>query len=136
MEGVIYVLDIARGHWDFPTIMKRVEADALAWKPIKIGIESNGFQRMIGQGLQPKLLPIIDIKQSRNKEERIRSLSPNFENGRIRISKAMDDLILEYLHFPRGETVDILDALEMGVRMIVTTPAFPQLTRSHQKYLE
>jgi predicted phage terminase large subunit-like protein len=119
-KGNLYVLSIARGHWDFPTIMKRIEAEALAWKPGKIGIESVGFQRMIAQGLRPKLLPVIDIKQMRAKEERIRSLSANFENGRIRIDKSMDDLIIEFLHFPRGETVDILDTLEMAVRMVIT----------------
>jgi hypothetical protein len=119
MEGDIYVLNISRGHWSFPAMSKRIEADALAWNPVEIGIESNGFQRIIAQGLRPKLLPIIEIKTTKNKLERIRGLSANFENGRIRISKGMDELIMEYLQFPNGETVDILDALEMGVSRIV-----------------
>lgn len=123
MEGDIYVLSIARDKMNCPAMMKRIEAEALAWKPERIGIESVGFQRIVAQGLRPKLLPIVDIKQSKNKGERIRTLSANFENGRIRIDKHMDDLILEYLQFPKGETVDILDALEMGVRMIVESHA-------------
>jgi phage terminase large subunit-like protein len=130
-QGNIYLLNISRGHWSFHAIMKRIEADALAWNPFKIGIESNGFQRMIAQGLRPKLLPIIEIQTKKNKEERIRGLSANFENMRIRIDKSMDELILEYLQFPKGETVDVLDALEMGVSMIIEESTYPRITRSH-----
>jgi predicted phage terminase large subunit-like protein len=118
MEGGLYVLHYEREHWDYPTTSKMIEAQALAWKPDKIGIEAIQYQRMVAQGLRPKLLPIVDIKQSKAKDERIRSISPHFENGTIRIDRNMDELIMEYLQFPKG-TKDILDALEMAVRLIM-----------------
>jgi predicted phage terminase large subunit-like protein len=118
MEGGLYVLHYVREHWDYPTTSKMIEAQALAWKPEKIGIESVQYQRMVAQGLRPKLLPIVDIKQSKAKDERVRSISPHFENGRIRIDRGMDELIMEYLQFPKG-TKDILDALEMAIRLLI-----------------
>ena len=127
-DGAMYVLNISRGHWDFPTIMKRIETDYSAWKPDTIGIESVGMQRIFAQGLRPKLLPVVDIKQTKqSKDERIRGLSANFENGRIRIDKSMDELLKEYLTFPNGATKDILDCLEMVVRIQIeasTRPGF------------
>jgi predicted phage terminase large subunit-like protein len=118
VEGGLYVLNYVREHWDYPTTSKMIEAQALAWHPEKIGIEAVQYQRMVAQGLRPKLLPIVDIQQSKAKDERIRSISPYFENGTLRIDRSMDELIMEYLQFPKG-TKDILDALEMGVRLIV-----------------
>jgi predicted phage terminase large subunit-like protein len=118
MEGGLYVLRYVREHWDYPTTSKMIEAEASAQKPEKIGIEAVQYQRMVAQGLRPKLLPIVDIKQSKAKDERIRSISPHFENGTLRIDRSMDELIMEYLQFPKG-TKDILDALEMAVRLMI-----------------
>ena len=132
MEGGLYVLHYVREHWDYPTTSKMIEAEALAWNPEKIGIEAVQYQRMVAQGLRPKLLPVVDITQSKQKDERIRSLSPHFENGTIRIDRDMDELIMEYLQFPKG-TKDILDALEMAVRLTVTIDPSRAIVRSKQR---
>jgi phage terminase large subunit-like protein len=76
----------------------------------------------------------VDITQSKAKDERIRGMSPHFENGTIRIDRNMDELIMEYLQFPKG-TKDILDALEMTVRLIVTPSAYPVGSRVHARTL-
>jgi predicted phage terminase large subunit-like protein len=115
----MYVLNYYRQHLDFPATIKQVEAQAAAWKPERIAIESVGYQRVLAQALQPGLLPIVQVQQPKQKEVRILgTLSPYFENGTLLINKNMEELLLEYLQFPKSEHDDILDALEMAVSQV------------------
>ena len=115
-DGASYVLDYYRGHIDFPAQVSQVEAQAAAWKPEKIAIESNAYQRALPQWLKRGLLPVVQVKQTKEKIARITGLAPYFENGTIRIEKEHEDLIMEYLQFPRGQHDDILDALDLAFR--------------------
>jgi predicted phage terminase large subunit-like protein len=131
MDGGIYLLDYARGHWDFPTQIKQVEAQAAMWSPLKIAIESNAYQKALPQALRAGLLPVVEVKQTRDKIMRIQELSPHFENGAIRISRAHDEFLLEYLQFPKGEHDDILDALHLAFSQVrEPSPQFMPVTRS------
>lgn len=119
VEGKMYVLEYYWKHLDFPATIKQVEAQAAAWKPERIAIESVGYQRVLAQALQPGLLPIVQVQQPKAKEVRILgTLSPFFENGTLLINKGMEELILEYLQFPKSSHEDILDALEIAVSQV------------------
>jgi len=123
-DGPVYLLDYYRAKIDFPTQVKQVQAQALAWKPVKIEVESNAFQRALPQSLRHAALPIAETRQTKNKLTRLMRLAPYFENGTIRISKNHDDFLQEYLQFPKGEHDDILDALKLAF-----TAAKTHLTR-------
>jgi predicted phage terminase large subunit-like protein len=118
MEGGLYLLDYVRDHWDFPTQMKKVEEQARLWRPLKIAIESNAYQKALPQALRGGLLPVVEVKQTKNKIMRIQELAPYFENGTMRISPSQDEFLLEYLQFPKGEHEDILDALHLAFSQV------------------
>lgn len=128
-DNLVYVLDCFRGRLDFPSQAKAVEAQAQAWKPYRIAIEATGYQVALEQYLRAKGLAVVPVKQSRDKESRILGLSPFFENGTIRILPTQQELIEEYLRFPKGEHDDILDALEIAFRQVQTGGHFAVITR-------
>jgi len=113
-DGYAYLLDYYRGHLDFPAQIKQVEAQAAAWKPYRIAIESNAYQRALPQWLRQGLLPVVEIKQSKDKVMRLTELSPYFENGTLRVNPKQEEFLLEYLQFPKGAHDDILDALHLA----------------------
>lgn len=84
-----------------------------------IGIETVAYQEALMHFLDTEMkrrritLPVHGIKRSpdQSKMLRIRSLVPRFEWGRIMVKAGLTDFEDEYLKFPRGTFVDILDAL-------------------------
>jgi predicted phage terminase large subunit-like protein len=116
----VYVLDIYRAKLEFPEQPKAIITKAGIWKPLKIGIESNAYQKALAQHLKTTtMLPIFQVKTNAPKEVRMAALSPHFENGRIRLRQDMHDFIQEYLAFPYGKNDDQLDALDIGMQCIL-----------------
>jgi predicted phage terminase large subunit-like protein len=74
-------------------------------------------------------LPIQEIKsRSSSKEDRIRSLAPYYEFGRvfhIEDCSQLEDLEYELTHFPKGANDDIIDALAT-ILEIATPPSHKQ----------
>jgi len=125
MEGDIYLLDYYRAHLDVAAQIKAIEAQAAAWRPEQIGIESVAYQEALIQFMKPMMLPTIEIKQTQDKILRIQRLVPYFESGRIKISKSHEDFIIEYCQFPRGDHGDVLDAFEMAVSLALQPKFVP-----------
>ena len=63
-------------------------------------------------------IPFWPVHPHSNKLLRIDAIAPDFKNGKIIISEHMRDFIDEYLDFPNGDSLDILDALEMIVSYV------------------
>ncbi len=84
-----------------------------------IGIESVAYQEalmhfLIAEMRKRKLtIPVTDIRRGPDKSKlmRIRSLVPRFEWQRLLVKPGLVDFEDEYMKFPRGSFVDILDAL-------------------------
>lgn len=84
-----------------------------------IGVETVAYQMALMHFLDQEmrktgqLIPIHGIKRGpdKSKNTRIRSLVPRFEWQRILIKPGLNDFEDEFLKFPRGSYVDILDAL-------------------------
>lgn len=90
-----------------------------AYKPQMIGIETVAYQEALMHFLDSEMrkrritIPVTGIKRSpdQSKMLRIRSLVPRFEWQRILIKPGLVEFEDEYMKFPRGTFVDILDAL-------------------------
>jgi len=119
MEGDIYMLDYYRAQIDPAAQIKAIEAQAAAWHPDVIGIEAVAYQEALIYFLRPTMLPVVPIKQTRDKILRIQSTAPYFEQKRVFISKTHEQFIIEYCQFPRGdvEAMDVLDTFEMAIRL-------------------
>lgn len=89
------------------------------YKCTMIGIEIVGYQLALEHFIQDEMrkrrvtIPIHGIRRGPDKSKltRIRSLVPRFEWQRILIKPGLHEFEDEYLKFPRGTYVDILDAL-------------------------
>lgn len=122
--GAGYILAIYREHLNFPAQVKQVEAQALAWNPVKVGIESVAYQKALPQQVRKEIslrYPIVDVKQDRTiggKIPRMQRIGALMESQMLRIAhKGQEELVLECLQFPKGAHDDILDALEIAVRI-------------------
>jgi predicted phage terminase large subunit-like protein len=121
--GNTYILDV---------IKKRFNVEALdlfsalfmvydVYRPVKIGIESIGFQKFIKVFFEQecrkrgKYPDIVEIKHEsmKTKQARISSLAAMFQAGTIRLRRDMYDLLSEYEAYPEVEHDDVLDALSM-----------------------
>lgn len=84
-----------------------------------IGIESVAYQQALMHFLADEMkkrrhiVPVKEIRRGpdQSKPIRIRSLVPRFEWQRILVKPGLAEFEDEYLKFPRGSFVDILDAL-------------------------
>lgn len=103
------------------------------WKLHRVGIETFAFQKTLkfdierNQRERKIFFSIDELKVGRsisgeptiNKEARIRALQPLFEQGLVEIRTDMTDLVDELLHFPRGKTDDVIDALSRCLQHLV-----------------
>lgn len=90
------------------------------WDCTRCAVESVLFQKVLvdvlerrcnQHGLAIGTFEEIKPPKGKNKEERIRALlGTAFSEGRVYIHSSQTDFINEYLHFPMGRTVDLLDA--------------------------
>lgn len=130
-EGNLYVMDLVRERLSPHGLIEELFRLYERWKPIRIGIETVGFQATIVHFLKREMLtrgvrlPVVELKRAGNqpKSLRILALQPLFEQGQIFIVEGCPhsrDLEEELLRFPRGATDDILDALADQLRI-----AFP-----------
>ncbi len=103
------------------------------FKPRVIGIETVAYQEALMHFLDAEMrkrkivVPVHGIKRGpdKTKNTRIRSLVPRFEWGRILIKAGLHEFEDEYLKFPRGSFVDILDALS-SIEEIAYPPEKPK----------
>ncbi len=89
------------------------------YKCTRIGVEAVAYQMALMHFLDSEMrkrktvIPIVPISRGPDKSKgmRIRSLVPRFEWQRLMIKPGLTDFEDEYMKFPRGTYVDILDAL-------------------------
>lgn len=103
------------------------------WRLKRVGIETFAFQKTLKYEIERRqretgvFFGIDELRIGRtgsgektiNKEERIRSLQPLFEQGLIEIRSDMSDLVDELLAFPRGKYDDIIDALSRCIQFLI-----------------
>jgi predicted phage terminase large subunit-like protein len=89
------------------------------YKPMAFGLETVAYQKALLHFLDEEMkrrktvIPVTGINRGpdKTKEQRILSLVPRFEWGRIFLNRSLDDFVDEYAKFPRSRYDDLLDAL-------------------------
>lgn len=103
------------------------------WRLHRVGIETFAFQKTLKYEIERRqretgvFFGIDELRIGRtgsgektiNKEERIRSLQPLFEQGLIELRADMHELVDELLAFPRGKYDDLIDALSRCIQYLV-----------------
>jgi hypothetical protein len=98
-----------------PGAFTRLVYDEYAlWTPGVVGIEVFAAQKIYFEWLRRDFpeMPLTTFKTDTHvsKLSRIRSVSPYFEQRRVYVHRSMTDFREEYVSFPSGHTVDLLDA--------------------------
>lgn len=130
-ERNLYVREIRRAKMKYSDIITLMFDWYSRYKPRSMALETIATQKNIQYMLNDEQkrrgvwLPVQEIKtRSATKEDRILSLAPFYEYGRIyHINECnqMEDLEYELTHFPKGENDDVIDALST-VLEIATPP--------------
>jgi predicted phage terminase large subunit-like protein len=128
--GLYYVLDLYRERISFKQQQDVLKLKAEQWQPLSIGIESNAYQKALGNELiRTTSLPIKQLTTQKDKVSRAQRRSALFENGKIRIRKDMNILIDELCLFPDAAHDDLFDALDFALSthdmMTMQKPNFP-----------
>lgn len=131
-----YLLDAWADRCSYDQYIGKIYHFCDKWHLTKFGLETIAAQKYLKHHLDYRnriegyRLKIVELKgeienpdgtMTRNKEWRIRNaLGPLFEENRFWVQEKFQDFIQEYETFPRGRTVDLLDATAYYGQMIKT----------------
>lgn len=112
-----YLLDYYAGRTEPAGIIYRAIDFVVKWDPIKIGVESVAYQKMLKMNLEQELqkkgcyIPVVELKTNgRSKDLRIMRLQPDWKAGRIYLLPEHDKVLRQFIDYPRGKNRDIIDA--------------------------
>ncbi len=118
--GNIYVLDYTQKRCNPGELIRDILSHAERFNPVKIGIESVGYQATLkywlGEAMNKKKVfyNVEKLPASRaRKTERIRGLQPIVEAHRLFLRKDMRSALTEFLTFDKGAHDDIIDSISM-----------------------
>lgn len=134
--GFVYVLEAQHDRLLFPEQVMDITRRAAAWRPMFIGIETEGYQASLPQFMEnPKarmLLPSIVPMKTRGvpKALRLRAVShllsskrvffnPNLNPQKITDAEAYGDIVSELTQFPLAPHDDLVDALVYALQMVI-----------------
>jgi predicted phage terminase large subunit-like protein len=123
-NDIVYVLDadILKRHPDIIAI--DVINKHQMYEYIRFGVEEVQFQEFFKDTLKTKAnemevsIPIVGVRQHKDKILRIESLQPDIKNGRIRFRRDQKTLISQIIDFPMATHDDGPDALEGAISLI------------------
>lgn len=130
-DNLLYVYEYTYGIMSTYDLIESIFEHNAKYQPVAVGVESNGFQRLIQIPLRDAMmkrkiaLPIVELRPHNNKSkaQRILALQPRFENGTIFIRKGQGHLKDQLRRFPKGRD-DILDALAYQLQVAVPPEVF------------
>jgi predicted phage terminase large subunit-like protein len=131
LKGQIWVLEFIKRKFNLEALELFTVLFNLydIWRPVKIGIESIGFQKYIKlffesecktRGKYPNIIEITPETKT-TKYARINGLAPFFQSGKILLKQDMFGLIEEINAYPEVEHDDGLDSLSMLKDMLLST---------------
>jgi predicted phage terminase large subunit-like protein len=123
VKRVGYLREVWAEHLDLPTIIKTKFAQMVQlYKPLKIYMESNFWQKLLNKLPELQGYPITPINTVKNKEERFIPLSSHFEAKRVLVNPLLlnhSEFWTQWVQFPRGQHDDAIDCVELVVSKIV-----------------
>jgi predicted phage terminase large subunit-like protein len=117
----IYVVDVSHGKWDPSELIDEIFRHQEKYNS-RVGVEAQQYQYALihymkrEQQMRGKYINVIPVRQTTNKEVRIKGLEPFYRNGLIFHPPGGSDALEEQLkRFPSGKHDDIIDALVTAV---------------------
>lgn len=113
-SGTIWVIDVVRGHWQFPDVQRMMIEAARRHRPKCILIEDQASGIDLQQTLKRQGLSVIPIKPKGDKIMRMHAHTASLEAGKVLLPNSApwrDEFRTEMLAFPYGKHDDQVDAL-------------------------
>lgn len=124
-SGVIYTRELTLQRIHFNDQLRCVIDMAQRWRPMRIAVETAGYQGVLMQALEDEsrrrglYLPLVGVATRVNKSARIASLAPLFEQGLLRLPPVVDGEVLrQFVQFPASSHDDAPDAVALGVDLV------------------
>ena len=128
----LFVRDVWRGKWDYPTLRTRLLECYSAYTPTRVFVEAASSGLSILSELKNTALPLIPIKPGHeSKEVRAESVAGWMEAGKVLFPVAAAGkagLIEEAMRFPAGAQDDQVDALVNAIQRLRDTDAMRHRT--------
>lgn len=124
----MYILEYTVWKFNPAELIDKLIYHHTKWNPEKIGIEAFAAQQMIWFNLKAEMerrwlyVDIEEIRQTGDKELKLRKLIPLYRNWHIYHKPMMDELEFELKRFPRGRHDDIIDSEQMLYSMYEVMP--------------
>lgn len=124
----LYILEYTQARLDPSELINKLIYHIRKREPERIWIEAFQAQQIIWHNLgieleKHRLYTIIeDIRQTWDKEAKIRKLIYHYKNWHIFHTREMQELEFELRRFPRWQHDDLIDALQMLYDLYKTTP--------------
>lgn len=116
-RGLFYLVDVARGRWDYPTGKRIISELVVKWQPAATLIEDKSTGQSLLQELRAdshcRLYNLIGIQPHGDKVTRFKVQSAAFESGQVLLPLNADwveDYLNEILRFPMAATADQVDS--------------------------
>jgi predicted phage terminase large subunit-like protein len=123
-RGQYHVLSVYRARLSFEDQFRAIRTlfmrhDRPDSPVVSVGVEANAYQEAMAQRLREKtMIPVTSIIQTRDKIARAMRLQGLLQTGKITFPPSgCSHLIEELLAFPDSDHDDLVDALEISVRM-------------------
>lgn len=117
----VYLLNFDRKRYSFAQTQDRFEAEAREYRPLRIGIETIGYQSAAFQtATRRSLLPFVEMKPAKDKAVRAQLLADRIAMGKVFANKGAHwwrDFVAEALAFPSGAHDDMIDAATMALEL-------------------
>ncbi len=114
-----YLIDMYRGHLEFPELKRMAEELYIKFKIDEVLIEDKASGQSLIQELQRETrMAVKKVKVDRDKTARLNSITPLLESGRIKLPDKYefnDTIINEFEEFPNGEFDDIVDSVTQAI---------------------
>jgi predicted phage terminase large subunit-like protein len=113
-NGDIFILDIVRGRWSFPDLLRQVQSACDCHRPKSVLVEDQASGIGLIQTLRERRLPVIGVKPQGDKVMRMHAHTATLEGVKVFVKTGapwVDEFRSELLAFPHGRHDDQIDAL-------------------------
>lgn len=130
MRPDVYLMDVVRGRFDYPTLKREVVRQRVLHKPHAILIEDAGAGTALAQDLQRERVPVIAMRAEMDKVTRMSVRSVAIETGQLYLPTAapwLADFETELLSFPNGRFDDQVDTVSQLFTWLYYRPVYTKL---------
>ena len=122
--GIIYTRRLNLARVGVVQQVKRILAAFEEWRPVKVGIETVGYQKALKDILEDEsrkrglYMPLVALQTTAGKKARIQGSAAFYENGTFRLPPGLTpEVEQQFLYFPKGEHDDAPDVCAMGIEL-------------------